>query len=55
MLKFIKNFFDDNSKIIGLCAFDRKAKSYGRQRDYFHNVFNRNSFVPRADNNILLI
>ena len=55
MLKIIKNFFNDNEKIIGLCAFNKK-KAFSIKTDFFYyKEFNKNSFTPRTDNNILLI
>jgi len=55
MLKFIKNFFDDNEKIIGLCAFKKKGHQVSRAEDYFYKDFNKNKFVPTIDKNILLV
>jgi len=55
MLKFIKNFFDDNEKIIGLCAFKKKGYGLNKAEDYFYKDFNKNRFVPRMDKNILLV
>ena len=55
MLKIIKNFFNDNEKIIGLCAFQKK-KAFNYNTDFFYyKDFTPKGFVPKVDNNILLI
>lgn len=55
MLKIIKKFFDDNDKIVGLCAFNKK-RAYADKADFFlYYEVNKKGFVPRIDNNILLI
>jgi len=55
MLKLIKNFFDDSEKIIGLCAFNKRTDYSNKTDFFFYKDFNKNKFVPRVDNNILLI
>ena len=55
MLAIIKSFFDDNEKIIGLCAFQKKNVFACKTDFFYYKKFNKNSFVPKIDDNILLI
>lgn len=55
MLKIIKNFFNDNEKIVGLCALSKRGLLSGKEERCFYGEFNKNRFVPRIDKNILLI
>lgn len=61
-MEFLKRFFDDDSKIIGLCGF-KKAKSYKTrsiEQEIFFNPFEKNisfafNYETNFKNNVLLL
>lgn len=61
-MNFLKNFFDDESKIIGLCGFQTMRPKYSEnkmEKDFFINPFQRekvyvSNFETNYKNNILL-
>lgn len=58
-MKFLKNFFNDDSKIIGLCGFDNMKPNYPKKilnRDIFSRVLQTEMvFETDFDKNILLL
>lgn len=58
-MEFLKNFFNDDSKIIGLCGFDLE-KPYYSKNTFTPPVFktgniSENFFETKLTNNILLL
>ena len=57
-MNFLKNFFDDESKIIGLCSFETMKPKYGTKAamdDSFFNHFSMdNHFETKFEKNIFL-
>lgn len=58
-MKFLKNFFNDESKIVGLCAFKTMRPKYAQtalKADIFFNPFESNKpFETNFKQNILLL
>ena len=57
-MNFIKNFFNDESKIIGLCGFKTIRTKYSKKTiepDFFFNPFENNkAFETNFKKNVLL-
>lgn len=62
-MNFLKNFFDDESKIIGLCGFKTIKQKYDEtpaENTFFFNPFQGekvyvSNFETNFSNNVLLI
>lgn len=58
-MKFLKNFFNDESKIIGLCGFKSMRTGYPKssmETDFFFNPFQREkAFETNYTRNTLLL
>lgn len=55
-MQFLKNFFNDENTIVGLCAFERRKTSRTKfSESFFHDFQMREKFIPKIENNILLI
>ena len=50
-MNFLKNFFDDESKIVGLCGFEKRGLGFC-QKDIINNVlFTNVSFEKHFETN----
>lgn len=58
-MNFLKNFFDDECKIIGLCGFQTMKPKYNENsidNDFFFNPFeHKRVFETNYTNNVLLL
>ncbi len=58
-MQFLKNFFDDDSTIIGLCGFGMVRQKYTEtpiKNDFFFNPFvTENNFETNFSKNIMLL
>lgn len=56
-MNFLKNFFDDESKIIGLCGFEMMKPKYSQnpiENDFFFNPFKgERLFTPNYETNFI--
>lgn len=57
-MNFLKNFFNDDSKIVGLCGFDNLKPNYCQRpvmEEVFFNPYNsQNIFETNFRKNVLL-
>ncbi len=58
-MSFLKNFFGDDSTIVGLCGFEREkpdySKNLARNDFFFNNLQTENVFETNFTNNVLLL
>jgi len=57
-MNFLKSFFNDDSKIVGLCGFDNLKPKYCQrpvmEEAYFNSYISKNIFETNFKKNVLL-
>lgn len=56
-MNFLKNFFDDENTIIGLCGFESMKPKYVEavKNDFYFNPFQKTNFETDFSKNTLLL